>query len=329
MSTFKWKHKYINYNQLKNDIKFMEITCIPQIVDDHDDWTCLVDRTTLKDNLFIVKFHQEVHKVEQFLQEKVSGAIERFRNIAGSCMEMAKTAKEVEGCENTEIDGESNFETNELFCPMDRNRIIELKPRENSAQTLTGDQIIEVPENKPPTARYNSSAKKVAKKIHLAICEFYRFLELLSNYRVLNEMAAQKILKKFSKRRNLNTQELKEQAFNVLRKDEIKDLIEQTLNLYVQYFEPDRRKATEILKPREFTLQPVDIYISGLLTGLSVPILAYIVSTMKYSFTAFIYAGLSIPILFLYLFGLCLLVFQIKKINWILIFELDPKGNLC
>ncbi|KAJ3321902.1 hypothetical protein HDV06_003768 [Boothiomyces sp. JEL0866] len=323
-----WKHKYINYNQLKYDIKHMELSHIASsIKDQHDDWTRLVNKSALEDDVFIIKFHGEVRKVERFMQDKLSWAMARFDNIRLSCLEMSKHTKNLEQGDGCEIDGGLSLQSSEILDSTFQRRLIELKPRGDSSQTLPQEHLIDLPEQetRPQNPKQTLNHKKVKKQIHQAICEYYLFLELLSNYRVLNEMATQKILKKFSKRRNIDTERLKDIAFEELRKDEIKVLLENTLDLYVEYFESNRRAAMEILKPKEYTVQTMDVYVTGLLTGFSVPILGYIISNIEYSFTVFIYAGLSVPIFFLYLFSLCILVFQMKKINWILIFELDPK----
>ncbi|KAJ3270970.1 hypothetical protein HDV01_007300 [Terramyces sp. JEL0728] len=323
-----WKHKYINYNELKSDIKYIEASTVVTFQEDLDHWLPLVENTTPKDDQFVKKFHHEVTKVQLFLQDKAQEASARLDKIRDSCLAMSRYLECGDEHESEMEETESSVQMVETTLPRFQRRIVQLSSREESNETLLDSEYIEPQDFKTAISRKSAKFKKASSQLKSAILEYYRFLELLSNYRVLNEMASQKILKKLSKRRCLNTERLKQMAFSTIKADEIKILLDSTLELYVENFEGNRRKALETLKPRELRVQPFDIYISGLFTGLSIPILLLVITKIQYSFTVFIYAGLSIPILFLYMFSLCLLVYQVKKINWILIFELDPRCKI-
>ncbi|KAJ3321903.1 hypothetical protein HDV06_003769 [Boothiomyces sp. JEL0866] len=329
-----WKHKYIHYNQLKHEIKYIELGGVTLREADQDNWIDYVDNTTSKDAAFIAKFHHQVNKAAEFLESKVQEARSRFSNIKDSCIAMEKHCIRIEDDIQINLEGSSQttLENKSISFPTFTQRIVELKPRiaTNSNENLLERSISTESrtrlENHLSLSR-KSDFKKAKEQLKTAILEFYRFLELLSNFRVLNEMASQKILKKLAKRRNLQTFGLRQVAFEALMNEDIKVLLDDCLELYITYFDPNRRRAIESLKLAEQKINPRDIYTSGLFTGLSLAILLYVVTNLKYSFTVFVYAGLSLPILFLYLFALCLLIFQKKKINWILIFELDARGK--
>jgi hypothetical protein len=114
--------------------------------------------------------------------------------------------------------------------------------------------------------------------------------------------------------------------------------MKQTEQLYQEHFEgADLKKAIRSLKKQSMT-ERVDIHQhgtvwrAGLFSGLSI---ALIISTLvnlgfdqvpltqEQYFLLTVYGGLSIPIIFLYLFSLVLVSIQNRKINWVLIFELD------
>lgn len=70
------------------------------------------------------------------------------------------------------------------------------------------------------------------------------------------------------------------------------------------------------------------------MTGMSISTIVSIVYTISVEqnseerqFLLSIYGGYSIPIFFLYMFSWCLIIFRKTHINWVLIFELDPRSN--
>ncbi|KAJ3321900.1 hypothetical protein HDV06_003766 [Boothiomyces sp. JEL0866] len=337
-----WKNKYINYSKLKKEIKLIENSDIVILEDVADDWLSLIDNPTPKNSNFISKYHHQVEKVQLFLENKIKEAKERFEKIQESCLALEQYTEQ----EGDETDNESDLGVSDDGYQEDSPnihspRIVQLRPI--AEESVESHDRLAVPLDrhmglkKRPSGDFDrrsampvpsSKLKKAQSLLKKAILEYFRFLELLSNYRVLNEIASHKILKKVTKRLHFNTNKLQKAAFDCLQNGDIKELQDQTVAIYMQYFESDRKKALETLKLREHKVQPWMIYTSGLFTGLSIPTLLYVVTKVEFTFTVFIYSGLSIPIFFLYLFSCCLLIFQNKKINWILIFELDPRNYM-
>lgn len=84
-----------------------------------------------------------------------------------------------------------------------------------------------IPQNSKPRERLSE-----------IIFDYYHMLQILENYRILNEIAARKILKKFHKARGFNMEPLIKQTQSVLDiKAEVpKSLLKNTEELYVKYF---------------------------------------------------------------------------------------------
>ncbi|KAJ3254894.1 hypothetical protein HK103_006790 [Boothiomyces macroporosus] len=327
--------------KLKKEIKLIENSDVVIVEEVADDWLSLVDSPKPKDSNFISKYHHQVDKVRLFLKDKTEEAKERFEKIQESTLALEQYAGQED-----ETDNESDLGVSEDGYQDDNQssqspRIVQLRPISEEVGESNDRLVVPVDrhmvlkkkisadlDKRLALPSVNSKLKKAQSLLKKAILEYYRFLELLSNYRVLNEIASHKILKKVTKRLHFNTSKLQKAAFDCLQNTEIKELQDKTVAIYMQYFEKDRKKALETLKLRDHKVQPWTIYTSGLFTGLSIPILLYVVFKVKFTFIVFIYSGLSIPIFFLYLFSCCLLIFQNKKINWILIFELDPRNYL-
>ncbi|KAF9137892.1 hypothetical protein BGX30_009797, partial [Mortierella sp. GBA39] len=180
---------------------------------------------------------------------------------------------------------------------------------------------------------------KVARsRIKAAIYEFYRSMEMLKNYKVLNKTGFIKIMKKFDKTagwkasKEFQASKLKTAYF--VSSTILDDLIIETENLYVEKFEKGhRRRGMAKLRipagknqPHHSTIARVGVYIGvaqplfilGLKSALSedteneIPF---------WSSLLLVYAGLFLTVLFACLFGINMYVWDKARINYKFIFE--------
>ncbi|KAG0073947.1 hypothetical protein BGZ90_011150 [Linnemannia elongata] len=187
---------------------------------------------------------------------------------------------------------------------------------------------------------------KVARtRIKAALYEFYRSLEMIKNYKVLNHTGFAKILKKFDKTAGwkgskpyINSR-LKPAYF--MTSGVIEDLIKETEDLFIDTFEKGhrRRGMAKLRIPdsknqtHHFTTTRIGMYM-----GLAAPLMFQALQAAFSSETPaevpywdgllLVYAGLFLTFLFACLFGINMYVWAKARINYKFIFEFDPRDNL-
>ncbi|KAG0683389.1 hypothetical protein C6P40_004074 [Pichia californica] len=179
--------------------------------------------------------------------------------------------------------------------------------------------------------------------IKKAICELYHTIELLNSFRVVNRTAFRKIVKKYDKRchdSKLSNYMKKVDSMYFNSSDTLHKLTDNLENIFTSYFEDGHRK-TAITKLRSFATVKSHYrsnFFSGYLIGVSCPFLIFFILDVynrshsgnypdeKYilqlwgSWFLFILAGL--------LFSLNCVVWDKYKINYKLVFELNPNDAL-
>lgn len=179
--------------------------------------------------------------------------------------------------------------------------------------------------------------------IKKAICELYHSIELLGSYKIVNKTAFRKLIKKYDKKchdSKLSSYTNKVESMYFNKSDILFKLAESIEDLFTEKFEDGHRK-TAITKLRSFELQKTHYrsnFISGYLIGISCPFLLFFIleiiskngnneySNMKFvlqlwgSWFLFVLAGL--------LFAINCVVWDKYKINYKLVFELNPHDAL-
>ncbi|KAF9975814.1 hypothetical protein BGZ73_000355 [Actinomortierella ambigua] len=165
---------------------------------------------------------------------------------------------------------------------------------------------------------------KVARtRIKTALYEYYRSLEMLKNYKVLNHTGFAKILKKFDKtagwRASKTYISTKLQTSYLITSTVLSDLIAETEEVFIDTFEKGHRRR-------------------GFYLGLAAPLMVQAVQSAFSEETEreipiwhsllLVYGGLFITILFACLFGINMYVWTKSRINYKFIFEFDPRDNL-
>ncbi|KAF9953799.1 hypothetical protein BGZ72_005133 [Mortierella alpina] len=155
-------------------------------------------------------------------------------------------------------------------------------------------------------------------RIKAALYEFYRSLEMIKNYKVLNETGFGKIMKKFDKTAGWKATK----AFNVsklhpryfMSSNTLEELIAETEALYIEKFEDGhrRRGMSKLRIPDIKHKASADPSISS--PGCQGLLISDI--------------NLNILSLFACLFGVNMYVWAKSRINYKFIFEFDPRDNL-
>ncbi|KAF9379691.1 hypothetical protein CPC16_010645 [Podila verticillata] len=187
---------------------------------------------------------------------------------------------------------------------------------------------------------------KVARtRIKAALYEFYRSLEMIKNYKVLNHTGFAKILKKFDKTagwkasKGYMNSNLKPAYF--MNSPTIEDLIKDTEDLFVESFEKGhRRRGMAKLRIPDSKNQTHHLVTTriGLYLGLMMPLMfqalqAAFSDEMPAEIPYFdslllVYGGFFLTFLFACLFGINMYAWNKSRINYKFIFEFDPRDNL-
>ncbi|KAF9162628.1 hypothetical protein DFQ26_003381 [Actinomortierella ambigua] len=187
---------------------------------------------------------------------------------------------------------------------------------------------------------------KVARtRIKAALYEYYRSLEMLKNYKVLNHTGFAKILKKFDKtagwRASKTYVNTKLQSSYLVTSSILADLIAETEEVFIDTFEKGhRRRGMAKLRIPDSKNQTHHVVTTriGFYIGLAAPLMVQAVQSAFSEETEreipiwhsllLVYGGLFITILFACLFGINMYVWSKARINYKFIFEFDPRDNL-
>ncbi|KAI8895811.1 SPX domain-containing protein [Globomyces pollinis-pini] len=328
-----WHRKYLNYKYLKDSLKINSITHDSDFYHtvfnndpQFESFLHSIESQRPADHSFVYLFYKQLSKVNKFYSVQLEDAEKRLFQLEQQCtfLDWSESL--------TNVIHPTLQPTPNIFVQSPDH--IEMRPHSLDA-ALSEDEDIAHSE----IVVHSTNPKKELTKVFI---EFYRMLQMLENYRILNEIATKKILKKFAKYRGIDTTDLSAQANQLdifqSKRTSVKNLILKTEDLYVNNFGSKFQKRKDILEEIRIEnnevqfLQPVPIWSAGFLTGLSIPPLVAIIvqlSLMQLNsekkFILLIYGGISIPIMFLYLFSYCMIVLNANRVNWILICELDPK----
>ncbi|KAG8734798.1 hypothetical protein FRC10_011431 [Ceratobasidium sp. 414] len=183
--------------------------------------------------------------------------------------------------------------------------------------------------------------QRAKKKLKKAVLEFYRGLELLQNYRILNLTGFRKALKKFEKVTKIPSQSIymreRVETCSFASGETCDHLLKDIERIYARRFEKgDEKKARARLRAtsRQST-HHFSTFRSGMLLGTALPALAMGIyyacqderreAIPEWAALLQVYAALCIPVVFSLLVGLNLIAWARARINFIFIFELDAR----
>ncbi|KAK8853230.1 hypothetical protein IAR55_003932 [Kwoniella newhampshirensis] len=180
--------------------------------------------------------------------------------------------------------------------------------------------------------------QKYKRELKTAVMEFYRSLELVKNYRIMNLTGFRKALKKFEKTTKIHCMELytdeRISKCTFSKSEAIDGLIKQVEELYTAHFEHgDSKKARDKLRrqTREKTHYE-SVFRSGIMLGIALPaaVAALAESSRAETRAAIpawggllqVYGGLFLPVIFAMLFELNLAAYVSARINYEFVMEL-------
>ncbi|CAO3565673.1 unnamed protein product [Mortierella alpina] len=182
-------------------------------------------------------------------------------------------------------------------------------------------------------------------RIKAALYEFYRSLEMIKNYKVLNETGFAKIIKKFDKTagwkatKAFNASKLRPCYF--MSSNTLEELITETETLYIEKFEDGhRRRGMSKLripdikhKSHHASVGRASFYLGLALVLLILGIQDVFseetqIEVPYWDSLLLVYAGLFLTVLFACLFGVNMYVWAKSRINYKFIFEFDARDNL-
>ncbi|CAE6469773.1 unnamed protein product [Rhizoctonia solani] len=290
---------------------------------------------------FFTALDQEIEKVENFY-------LERERDAGQKVAALKEQFHELRGHKQL-----SNS-VNEGLWPgflhlLDSINIaaIPITGQTNTGKSTDASAKSDTPLSNPPAHIVSSMSHdpeayhRAKKKLKKAVLEFYRGLELLQNYRILNMTGFRKALKKFDKTTKMSAQNLymheKIETCNFASGDTCSRLLKEIERIYATRFERgDEKKARIRLRAtaRQST-HHFSTFRSGMLIGLALPALAmggyYSLQEEKreqipeWAALLQVYAALCIPVIFSLLLGLNMVAWARARINFIFIFELDAR----
>ncbi|GAC98206.1 hypothetical protein PHSY_005795 [Pseudozyma hubeiensis SY62] len=199
--------------------------------------------------------------------------------------------------------------------------------------------------NKAAAMSHDPEAYAAArKKLKAAVLEYYKFLDTLTNYKILNRTGFAKVMKKFSKTVGVPCTDLyyKDRVAPTIlvTSDRVEKLRKATEDIYTAYFEHGNRKqALNRLRAREdHTTHHYSVFRSGFYLGISLcAVVAGLIEAMKpdtqraipqWQALLRVYGAEFIPTLFALLFGLNLAWWHAVRINTVFIFEWDVRTTM-
>ncbi|WVO14281.1 hypothetical protein L204_101913 [Cryptococcus depauperatus] len=202
--------------------------------------------------------------------------------------------------------------------------------RQNLRQAITDDKDHQT---------YNPERyRKYKKDLRNALLEFYKQLELVKNYRIMNLTGFRKALKKFEKMSKLHCLELytdeRITKCTFSKSEAIDDLIKQMEELYTSHFEHgDLKKAREKLRRQQHERTHYQsVFKSGIMLGIALPaVIAALCEASRAQTRQEIpgwdgllqaYGALYLPLIFALLFELNLMAYVTARINYEFVMEL-------
>ncbi|ODN94664.1 hypothetical protein L198_04805 [Cryptococcus wingfieldii CBS 7118] len=180
--------------------------------------------------------------------------------------------------------------------------------------------------------------QKYKKDLRNALMEFYRQLELIKNYRILNLTGFRKALKKFEKTTKIESLELYTDEHisrcTFSKSEAIDNILKQVEDLYTIHFEHgDSKKAREKLRRQQKEKTHYQsVFRSGIMMGIALP--AFVAALVEcdrqetrdaipaWEGLLVCYGGLYLPVVFALLFEVNLLAYVNARINYEFVMEL-------
>jgi len=329
-----------------------------------------LDQVRATEREFFAFLDSELDKIESFYKQKEDQATKRLTTLREQLHEMrnrrtAEIAESKKKKEQIEIEQPSGAESDEIVWGgfkgdsrdwMDpiKSRLIRPGPNSKALQQMNRTPVMtgQTTDEQRDYVRkpYNDDVpyRSAKRKLKIALQEFYRGLELLKSYALLNRTAFRKLNKKYDKAVNsrppyryMNEKVNKSWFVN---SDVLDGHIRTVEDLYARYFERGNHKVAAG-KLRNLNRRPGDSSDSAFRSGLFIGFGAVFGTqgliygsellfsedldlVEQTSFLLQLYGGYLLILLLFILFTLDCRMWTKNKINYPFIFEFDTRNNL-
>ncbi|KAH3675930.1 hypothetical protein WICMUC_002226 [Wickerhamomyces mucosus] len=289
---------------------------------------------------FVEWLNKELQKIETFYREKERRLVERFLLLQDQLHllkeEKIKTKDDV-FLGGDELVKSGIAKTSINFAAIRKYELPSLPHFKRKDSESTDDK-------RDYEVKSQSVSYYVARRqLKAAVQEFYRELELLRSYRMLNRTGIRKLTKKCDKKTKSDLASSYMEKVNnsyFASSDVLENLIPKVEDLFSTYFENGNRKAAVEKLRSAFEEKNYDssLFSAGLLLGLATPLFVHALYLGLYKtlthelpqgkYLLQIWAGFFLIIFISLLFTINCFVWTKLKINYKFIFEFNPKSAL-
>lgn len=303
---------------------------------------------------FIEWLDSELQKIENFYKEKEDQAVERFLLLQDQLYQLREQKERLKAKNNNHEHSEELLhidmdEAKKKLQQINKYEMPSLPKFSFRKKKIKADDDIDPVERSQNRRDYEPRPKPsvpyyvARRQIKNAVQEYYRGLELLKSYRMLNRTGFRKLVKKFDKQTKSNIsvwymEKVNSSYFGT--SDVLDNMIPKVEELFSLYFENGNRKvAVEKLRSNIKEDQfYTSMFVSGILFGLSIPLLGYALylglhktltgEIPEGKLLLQIWAGFFLATLMAVLFSINCYTWTKFKINYRFIFEFNPKTAL-
>lgn len=326
-----------------------------------------LDAVRQREKEFFEFLDSELDKVETFYKQKEDQAGQRLTVLREQLHEMRNRRtdelaeisrhKEAQNGKSHAENGEQHtHENSHGWIDPIRSKIFKPGPNSKALSKMSKTPVLAASADPDPGRQdyirrpqdHDVPYRTAKRKLKLALQEFYRGLELLKSYTLLNRTAFRKLNKKYDKAANARppyrymNEKVNKSWF--VNSDVLDSHIKAVEDLYARYFERGNHKIA-VGKLRRLTRKPTDKSGSAFLTGLFVGIgCVFLLQGLVYgaellfdedelvrqqtTYLMQIYGGYFLMLYLFSLFCIDCYLWTINKVNYPFIFEFNTRHNL-
>ena len=318
--------------------------------------TLSLDEVRERELEFFRFMDRELEKIETFYRAQEEKASKRLEIIREQLHEMRNRRSEevMEAKMKVDQNGSDSYNmTGAAWIDPIKSKLFKPGPNSKALQKMTRTPVMGGQPNddrRDYVRRSHSDVpyRTAKRKLKLALQEFYRGLELLKSYALLNRTAFRKLNKKYDKAVNARppyryvNEKVNKSWF--VNSDVLDGHITTVEDLYARYFERGNHKVAAG-KLRNLTKGPADasgstfmnglmlgvgavFAIQGVVYGAEILFSADLVLRTQTNYLLQIYAGYFLCWYLFMLFCGCCHIWMRNKVNYPFIFELDPRNRI-
>eukprot|EP01116_Phalansterium_solitarium_P016469 TRINITY_DN3835_c0_g2_i2.p1 TRINITY_DN3835_c0_g2~~TRINITY_DN3835_c0_g2_i2.p1 ORF type:complete len:838 (+),score=146.43 TRINITY_DN3835_c0_g2_i2:48-2516(+) len=335
-----WASKYIQYGQLRDKIKRISEEAVHQLLSNPDSPDLVIEDLP-SEKAFFEQLNSNIAVVDQFYKDLLAYFLADFKALLGNASHMGLLE------EYKPLDQTFRTRIRRQIARTGTGKRVRVERSDSDLDSGTeldrarGDICDELREMTAQELLLCHQKVFTVKALRDAFCEFYRGLTMLQSYVELNVTAVQKILKKHDKNIGTSHKEIfvRERllACGFPRHVQLSALISECEHQFsVSLFGGHRTRAMRVLRvPSQEHSPKAAFFRLGMGIGLVLPFAAMLVylhavqpnqdAFPRWNAVITIYRMLGMSILVLWAWGINTLIWTHYKVNYIFIFQLDPR----